>query len=224
MPMMKPRRRITKKQMKQDKLVTSTFQVVEYVQEHVTPIVFGLIALVALIILVVIISWSSKAKEKSAGELLGRAQIVYQMGDYTTAVQLFEPILRQYGGTKSAGQATYFLANSYFFTKDFDKALEYYEKFVAKSHKFPFLAASAIAGVAACYEQKEAFSDAARWYEKAAKEYQDFYLAPDYLLSSGRCYEAAGDSENARRVYQNIVDLYPESPSLQQAKLTLAEL
>ena len=224
MPMMKPRKRITKKQMKQDKFVTQTFKVFEYVQEHSRTLFLGAIGIIAVLLIGFVIMNSKKQKEIKAEAQLGRAQIAYQAGDYTNAIRFFEPVLRLYKGTRSATQATYFLANCHFFLEDYDKALEYYENYATKSHRLPSLAAAAIAGAAACYEQKGEYAEAGRRYEKAASEYQDLYLSPSYLLSAGRCYKESGDTENARRVCQKIVDLYPESRPLQQAKLTLAEL
>ncbi|MFQ6091262.1 MAG: tol-pal system YbgF family protein [bacterium] len=224
MPMLKPRKRITKKQIKQDKLVTYTFKIVDYIQDHSRQFTFGVVAIIAVLLIGFIVAKGKKQKELNAAILLGKAQLVYESGDYAGAAHLFESVIRQYGGTENGGRATYFLANCYFFTGDVDQALKYYEKYVAKYHRLPSLTASAMAGAAACYEQKGEYAEAARRYEKAATEFRDFYAAPDYLLDAGRCYQAAADTANARKVYRKIVDLYPESKSLQQAKLSLAEL
>ena len=223
MPMMKPRKRITKKQMKEDKFVTSTFKVVEFVQEHSTQLIFGCIVVIVIILAGFFIANSKKQKNLEADAQLGRALLVYQSGDYAGAVNLFEPILRSYGGTQSASQATFLLANCHYFTGNYDKALEYYNKYTTMGHTLSSLKASAVQGAAACHEQKGDYAEAARIYEKAANEFSDYYQAPEYLLSAGRCYEASEQAEEAKRVYQKIIDVYPESQSIQQAKLTLAE-
>ena len=223
MPMMKPRKRITKKQMKEDKFVTSTFKAIEFIQNYSKHLVLGFIAIVVVVIAGLLISSSKRQKDQDAAAQLGMALLVYQTGDYAGAINLFEPVLRTYGGTRSASQATYFLGNCFYFTDDYGKALEYYTKYTTMGHTLPSLKVSAIAGIAACHEQQEEFTEAARYYERAEKECPEFYQAAEFLLSAGRCYEASDQKEDAKRVYQKIVDLYPESQSIQQAKLTLAE-
>ncbi|UCE19261.1 MAG: tetratricopeptide repeat protein [Gemmatimonadota bacterium] len=223
MPMLKPRKRITKKQMKQDKLVTYSFKVLNYVQDHSRQFIFGITGLIVVLLIGFLMVSSKKKKEISAANMLGSSEIVYQSGDYQNSIPLFESVIQRYDGTRSSAHATYLLANAYFFTGNFDKAHQYFERYVNKYHKLPTLTASAIAGVAACYEEKEDYIEAGRWYERAASEFQDFYMAPEYLLSAGRCYESAGDTEKAKRVYQRIVDQYPESNSIQQAKVSLIE-
>ena len=223
MPMLKPRKRVTKKQMKQDKLVTYTFKAFDYIQDHSKQFIFGVAALIIVLLIGFLVVNSKKKKELNAANMLGSAQIVYKMGDYQNAIPVFESVVRRYGSTKSGAHARFLLANSYFFAGDIDRALDHYKRYAEKYKELPSFTASAIAGVAACYEEKGEYIEAGRWYEKAATKFQDLYMAPEYLLSAGRCYESAGDTTTASRVYQNIVDLYPESKSTQEAKISLAQ-
>ena len=223
MPMLKPRKRVTKKQMKQDKLVTYTFKAFDYVQDHSRQLIFGVLGIIIVLLIGFLFVSSKKKREIQAANMLGTAEIVYHMGDYENSIPILESVVLQYGGTNSGAHATYLLANSYFFSGNFDKALENFEKYVNKYHKLPLMTASALAGIAACYEEKQDYLEAGRRYEKAATEFQDSYMAPEYLLSAGRCYESAGDREKAKNVYTRIVDLYPESKSIQQAKVSLVE-
>jgi len=220
---LKPRKRITKKQIKEDKFVTNTFKVVEFVQEHMTQLILGVVAIVVIVAISILVTNSRKGKELEAAAQLGRAQLVYQTGDYEGAVHLLEPVLRQYGGSISASQATYYLANCHYFSDNYDKALEFYKKYLNMKHTLPSLKASAMAGVAACHEQKGEFSDAARQYEEAVKVFPEYYQAPEFLMSAGRCFESAGQTEEAKKAYQKVVDAYPESNSIQMAKIAVSE-
>jgi len=224
MSMLKPRKRITKKQMKQDKFVSTTFQIQEFIRSKSRQVLYGAAGLLILIIVFSIMTGQTRKKEQRASVQLSQAQLYYQSGDYATSAGMFSDIVNRFKGTQSASQSTFYLANCHFFNGNYESALEYFEKYLHGSHQNSAFKASALAGIAACHEQKGSYGKAAEYYERAASEHRDFYAAPDYLIAAGRCYESTGDMEKARRIYQEVVDEYPNAKSLPQAKLALAQL
>ena len=55
-------KRITKRRMKEDKLVSSTFKATEYIQKNQTPFIVGTLVVAAVFVLVVFMRWSGDRK------------------------------------------------------------------------------------------------------------------------------------------------------------------
>lgn len=222
--MLKPRTRLTKKKLKEDKLVTAYFKAIDYYQLYQKYILGGVGALVILILLIVYISQTREANElKASGDLsAARAQLARM--NYPAAIDSLQKIIVRYEGTRSAGDATFYLANTYFQRQEFDLAEKYYQDYLDSYSGDPIISYSAMAGVAACLEEKEEYKAAADMYEKAASKYDKVFSAAEGLMSAGRCYDAAGIKEKAKEMYQLVVEKYPNSGYKKDAELNLAEL
>jgi TolA-binding protein len=77
--------------------------------------------------------------------------------------------------------------------------------------------------VAATQEERGEFAKAAKLYEEAANDYADSYRAPQLLMSAARSYKQANQAEAARRVLQKLIDKYPKSSLVEDAKMLMAE-
>lgn len=222
--MLKPRTRITKKKLKEDKLVTAYFKAVDYYQLYQKYILGGVGALVILIVMIIFISQARKSDELKASSKLAAARAELARMNFPAGIDSLQKIIAQYDGTKNAGDATFYLANTYFLQKQVDLAQKYFEEYVNSYGGESNTTYSAMAGVAACLEEKQEFKAAAEMYEKAAAKYDDVFNAPEGLLSAGRCYKAAGLKEKAKKVYQQVLEKYPNSGVKNDAELNLAEL
>ena len=87
------------------------------------------------------IEGSLRAKETSAegkgvptraGDLYKDAYETYQKGDYEAARRKFEAFLKQYPNTELSDNAQFWIGESYFGKKDYEKAILEYEKAIAK--------------------------------------------------------------------------------------------
>jgi tol-pal system protein YbgF len=87
------------------------------------------------------IEGSLRAKETSvegkgvsgrAGDLYKDAYETYQKGDYEGARRKFEAFLKQYPNTELSDNAQFWIGETYFAKKDYEKAILEYEKAIAK--------------------------------------------------------------------------------------------
>ncbi len=221
--MLKPRKRLTRRQIKEDKLVTYYFKVNDWVNRHAMQVLAG--AVVVILILLAGTLWSQKQR-KAEGEAsveLTKARIAYDQGQYKQAITVLEDLVTRHGSTRSGTTGLYYLANAYFNTGDYDAAQRYFEAYERKG-KDELLKAAAKAGVAACLEQKGEYLEAAKVYEETVKKYPKHFAAPQYLMDAGRNYALAGNLEDAKRVYQMITEKYPKSVLVSEAQIRLAEL
>jgi tetratricopeptide (TPR) repeat protein len=218
------KRRIRKHELKEDRFVTTTFRVTSMVRENQSTFLTVLAALVVLVIVIVVLTSGRSQTHEAAAQLMGEADMLYQIGRYREAIQQCQIVLDQHGKTREAGLAAFFSADSHYKLGDYQQALEAFKLYVDKYHYDPLLVASSLTGLAACHEQLGHFADAGEFYRKAADQHLDFYAAPEALMSAGRCFFTSGDFEQAIEAYNYLVENFPESRYSDQAKMLSAEI
>ena len=203
--MLKPKRKITKQNLKEDKLVKTTLQVKNYLEEN-SKQVFYFVSGVLLVIL--IIMWyryySQKTNEEAIAQL-GMAQIEFTNGNYDKATKRLLTLIQEYNNTIEAEQGMFLLANIYYQQNNFPQARQYFKEFVDSYSGSPILLASGYAGLAACYETENNFTEAGRFYEKAAREAGEFIEADEYCFLAGICYKKAGETNKAKKQFESLI-------------------
>jgi len=222
--MLKPRKRLTKRQVKEDKLITIYFQVVEFYKQYQNYILGALGVVVIVILLSAYISNTRAQKEQKASATLATARLELANMNIDVAIDSLERLVTEYDGTKSAGTGCFYLANSYFLKKNYDSAQKYYEKYLSSYEDNLILASSAMSGVAACFEEKEEYRQAAEMYQKTVRKYPNVFNVAEKLMNAARCYRLAGVKEEARTIYQQIIDEYPNSGFKNDADIYLSQL
>jgi outer membrane protein assembly factor BamD (BamD/ComL family) len=215
--------RITKKEIKQDKFVTYSLKASEWVQKHLNEVLIGAggVILVAAILFFVISSQGKK--QRKAAELLGQASLELQTGNMGQAVGGLQTVLNKYGGTKSAGKAAFLLASAFFYSRDYVQAQTFFETYLEKYHEDPLLSASAQAGIADCHMQRGNFIPAAEAFVEAASLDPPDFLASQYLFKGACAFLKAEQKDKAKELLNRLIEEYPDSREVHQAKLKLAE-
>lgn len=209
--MLTPRKRIKKKDLKEDKLVTFYFKGRDWIEDNYK-IIAGALAVVVLVIAIgIVMTNRSKRAESQASVEFAKAARVYQSNDYRNAADMFTTIVNNYGGTPSGKLSRFYLAQSLYKTEQYAEAAEHFKKFYSSFGADEHLKATAIAGHAACIEQQGNYEQAAKKYEDALNKYPDAPQAAHYALRAARSYEQAGNDEQARALYQKIIKEYPDS-------------
>ena len=222
--MLKPRKRITKKEIKEDALVTTYVRVQKFIQHHGKYVNITVAVLVGIIVVSVFMIRSKRRAEMTASGKVGVAEYYYHTQNYSRAIPELTAILETYSGTRGAGSAVFMLANIHYETGEIEEAEKYYQLFVDKYENNDVFTASSLAGIAACYESREQFLEAAQHYERAGKKYPDLFSAPYHLKNAARCYLIAGEKEKAKNHYALILEKYPESDVKQEVEFLLASL
>lgn len=217
--MLTPRKRITKKQLKEDKLITYAVKSKEWLDENIKYVSGGLIAVIVVIAAIFIISNTRKNAEAATSVELASAVQVYESRDYTNAVTLFTNIVNNNKSTQSGKLARYYLAQSLYKTGEYGAAQEHFRKFASSFRADDYLKNVALAGEAASLEQQDQFADAAAKYESIGKKYTDSPHIARYFLRAARCYSLAGNNTKAKEIYQLIIEKYPDSQEKNDALL-----
>ena len=133
-------------------------------------------------------------------------------------------IVEKYGRTRSGKLAKYYLARTFYQNQDYENAQLYFEEFAKSFSGDEYIKAAALGGIAACLEQKEEYTAAARQYEKVVEKYPETILASGYLIRAARCYTHADQLEKANELYKKIIDEYPDSQEKDEAVMLDAML
>ncbi len=214
--MLKPKKGISKKEIKEDKLVTAYFESRRWIDENRRLMSYIVAIPVVLIIVVWFVANNRSQNNQRATTDLAKVYQLYDQGQYKLAVdgipqeniRGLQSIVDDYGSTPSGEMAKLYLADCYFNLKDYDKALKYYSD-VDLGDKL--LSSSALAGEAACHEAKGEHAEAAALYEKAASKYATALQAPDDLFNAAHNYSRAGKKAKAVEMLNRIKKEFPNT-------------
>jgi tetratricopeptide (TPR) repeat protein len=225
--MLNPKRKITKKEMRQDGLMSAYANATSWYYQYKNIIGYSVFALVVAIVAIIFYTNNRHNKNVEAATKLGNVMAIYDAasndprqyqiaidGQRERGIMGLKEIVDTYGGTESGEHARLYLADAYLNLGHFDEAYKQYDNFSGGNK---LLKASALAGAASCLEQKGDFKSAASSFEKAAGLVSDKSSTPDYLSSAARCYGLGGDKEKAVTLYKKLKQDYPQSPAARDA-------
>lgn len=222
--MLKAKKRLTRREIKQDKLVTTYFKTLDFLSKFKREFTYGLVALIAVGALGFFVVNSKRSAEKKAAVEFARGKAAFDNGDFAAAIDVFTALTADFSGTKSAGWGNIYLGKANLKMNNFEAAEKYFRTYLDDYDADPLLSLAAATGIAASYDQRGDYAKAAQFYENAAKTYKASFKAPELLISAARCYRLSGQKDDARRVLQMVIADYPESQSVSDAKMYLSEI
>jgi tetratricopeptide (TPR) repeat protein len=227
--MLRPKKKIARRELKQDTLGTSYAKVTNFYEQNKRNISIGITALVALIIIGVIYFKNKAENNDRATAQMSQVRPYYDNGQYQPAIDGaperniagLKSIVENYGNSRSGEIARFYLADCYFQLGKYDEALKNFEDF---SPSDDMLAASRFAGIGACQEVLGKYQDAAENFEKAAgKQKTEASAAEDYA-NAARTYALAGDKERALELYKRLKKSYPTTAQGREAERFITQL
>lgn len=220
---MSPKGRITKKEAKEDKLVTFTFRMTEFYQKYSNQVLVGVGVLVVVVVVAYLLLNGRAGQTKEAQALLGQANLELRVGDVQQGISTLDMIVRRFPETQSGKRAIFLLGNAYFYSKEFQLSKTTFEKYLLVG-KEAYLLASAQAGIAQCCMEMGNLSLAGENFLKAAQESPGDFLKREYMLGAALALSKTEKKDKARQVCQELIKQFPESPQAQQAKIDLAQM
>lgn len=228
--MLGKKKKLTKKDIKQDKLVEFYYKTQDYIQKNQKKVLIYLGAFVGVILLVIFYSNYRSSKNEEAGQLLSKVMDLYDAGSYLEAIEGkqgtprikgLKEIVNEFGSTENGETAKIYLANSYAFLGQYEKAFQYYKDYGGSND---LLKATALAGQASYYSVKGDYEKAAKLYKQAAYISEINPNRPDYLLQAGINYMQINKKDEAKNLFQIIKDDYKASNAHAQVDRYFLEL
>jgi tetratricopeptide (TPR) repeat protein len=227
--MLSPKKKISKRELKEDALVTSYVKVTSFYERNKKNISIAVTVVVVLIIASVVFLKNRADNSEKASSQLGEVFSLYDNGQYQQAIDGLpernitglKSIVDNYGSLRAGNYARFYLANAYFHLGKYDLSLEQFEDF---SPTEDVLAVSRLAGIGSCYEAMGKYKEAAENYEKAGAKYPQDVNAAENLSNAARAYGRAGEKETAIELYKKVKKNYPTSPFARDADRYIAGL
>ena len=140
--------------------------------------------------------------------------------DWAKTQDLFQKVIHDYSLSKASRLALPQAAYAAYRQKKYDDAIGLYEKFLSKIGDEPNYSMLTQMALAACYEKKGSMDKAIQLLEPLSQEKANPFreLA---MLNLARVYLLAHRTEDSKKVLEEFVKEFPDSPFLPMAKALL---
>lgn len=227
--MLEKKKKITKKEIKQDTLVTTYYKAYNFFLEHQAKILIALAAVALIVVSIVIYSNKRSSDNLTAANLLAKVIPLYDAGQYQQAIEGIKAqnivglksIVENYGSTEQGETAKIYLANCYLFLNKIDSAYEMFKDYDGSN---PLFKAASLAGQAAYYETKKEYEKAVDAYKDAAKISKENPLNADYLLKAGINLLRLNKKSEAKTIFELIKKDYKNYPEAREVERYIVQV
>jgi len=203
--MQHPRKKITRKELKQDRFITATLKAKDFLEKNSKLVIRSIFGLLIVVVIIVFFVRSKQTANVNAANMLSRVQFMLGGPQQEAAVDSLKIIVDRYDGTAAAGKATYLLAKIYWEKNDFENAKVYFKKYIDDYFNETVVSQSAFAGYADCLIREEDYQGAAEYYERAAEVDPEYPETPEFLFSAATAYKDAGKIEKAQKLVERLL-------------------
>lgn len=217
--------KLTKRQMKEDPLVTAAFRATEVWERFGRTILIavGGILLLGLLIFFVLRT-RAQAEQRAMGDLF-RASVMLSQGDAQSAAPMLKELVDNSPGTNAARDATLLLGDAMMAQRNPKEAASWYQKYVDKAGGDKTREQAGYLGLGAALEDGGQFVPAAEAYAKSADRADSDNIRGRALLAEARSLSRAGQNQKAIELYRKIAVLPgAEIPIKDAAAMHLGEL
>jgi TolA-binding protein len=222
--MQHPRKKITRKELKQDRFITATLKAKDYLEKNSKLVIRSIFGLAIVIIVVVFFVRSKQKANVNAEGMLSRVQFMLGGSQQEAAQDSLKVIVDRYDGTAAAGKATYLLAKIYWEKNDFENAKVYFKKYIDDYFDETVVSQSALAGYADCLLSEKDYEGAAEYYERAAELAPEYPETPEFLFSAATAYKDAGKIEKAEKLLKRVLADFNNPQIKNKAEVLLEDL
>ncbi len=212
--MAQKKKKITKKEIKEDKLVTYFFETREFLEKYQKQLLIGAAALIVIIVAGILIHNKSVENERTASSELSAIVVSYANFNWQTALngdslQAKPGLLKiadEYGSTTPGEIAKLLAGNAYYGLDEIDLANKYYSDYGGSLNLFD---AASVAGQSACFEANKNYGQAAEFYQLATKKDRYNPLNAEYMMRAAYNYILIGKYGVAEELLNKVQRDYP---------------
>lgn len=227
--MLTKKKKLSRKEIKQDKLVESYYKAYSFFQDNRQRIVMYSGILLALIFVAIFYINNKKQNNQTAGIELSRIMALYDNGSYLEAINGrpgtpiigLKKIVEEYGNTENGETAKIYLGNAYTYLGKTEDAYNSYKNY---NGSIKLYQASSYAGQAAYFAEKKEFDKAADLYQKAAHVTETDVQNADYLVKAAINLMKSGDNKSAKELFEKIQKDYKTSTAARDVQKYLVQL
>ncbi len=205
------KKRIRKKQLKQDKFIQTTFEFTDWIRDNQRAVVY---AALGVILVAVLVSSLMNYRTKQEAQVLNsyyQAMQAYRSGNFALAASDLEKIYGDDGGGSIADQVLYYLANAHYQLGDYGAAQKALERFRDEVGSGSPMSHQAYALLAGTLEQQGDYQKAADTYVDAASTARFPFQVKENRLNAARLYRELGQYDRALEQYDIAIDVLSDT-------------
>lgn len=218
-----------KQEIKPSSMTARYYEVVDWIERSKKEVAIASVVIVVAIAAYFLTGYYKGIDNEKASLELAKVMSIYDSGSYieaidgrpTANVKGLKSLVETYSGTENGEAARIYLANSYYALGKYAQAREQYDEYSGSNE---LLKATALAGLAACYEAEKKPEEAAEYYLKASDVTEDMVFKPQYLLFAGINYLEAGNSAEAKKIFKLVKKDYSKSAFVRDIDRYLAQV
>jgi TolA-binding protein len=220
---------VSKQEIRRNALAEWVVVAVQFTRRRWQIVVAGLVGVLVLLGALAAYSWYQARREAEARKVVVDAELALR-GDAPgaapkteEAAKLLQQVADTYRGTVSAEEALIRLGNLHYAAGKHDQAAEAYGRYLGDYPRGRFALMAAI-GQAYGLEVKGDLDGAARALSEALDRHRSSPLAGEAYTTLGRLYEVQKKPDEAAKIYNEIIDKYPQTQWAQNATYRLTVL
>lgn len=225
------KKRLTRKELlkEPDEFMTTTGQIIRWAKANPKPIMYGVGAFLAIIVLVSLYGFYQDNRAQVSAELLSQILSQYGQasadGDPSQALAAvapnFDRLVEKFDGQPAGKLGCLFYAHFCLKAKEPQKAAELYSKALKLLGDDPAMKPIILYGLASAHQAGGDTSEAISTYEKILS-LETTTNKDSALFHLGRLYTEKGEPEKSREMYEKLAADYPDSTFAQMAKERVA--
>ncbi|MDA8142030.1 MAG: tetratricopeptide repeat protein [Desulfobacteraceae bacterium] len=214
------KKRVTRKELvkEPDEFITLTGKVIQWARQNTKPLIYGICAFLALILLISGFRYYNNHQEAAASDLLSKSLMSYQEADrkdepekaLAAAKPEFERLINEYGGTSEGRIGGILYGHMLLAGHEPAEAAGFYEKALNNAENDPILRNVILNGLATVAMEKEDNAAAIGYLEKITAG-RESVLKDSALFNLGRLYRISGDLEKSKKAFSQLVADFPDS-------------
>ena len=213
--MLKPKRKITKKEIQRDPFIENIFTFKKHINQKKSIYTKMIIGVFAVFILSYLYTNNRSSNLEVAETLMSKAMVYVDIDDNDNARIYLQEVIDEYGNTNAGLNANYYLGRIYFITGEYEMALPHFERY-AKKGKNPLLSLSTYQGLVSIYKSKQDLPNAIK-YQKISREKANSKKEKAWVsLGLAELTLANGDRNGAIKLISNVLENYEDNFELKQ--------
>ena len=210
---------------KPDEFISFWTKVFGWISEYKLIFSSALGVMVVVIIVIMGMIYGIKKSEDKAFALLQQGIINYQTKLKTNTPETayldvekdFQLIMDKYSNRTGGKLAGFIYANICYAAKDYNKAIELYNKSLINFNDRLFIKNLILNGLGYAYKAKKNYKTAAKYFEIIASD-PYYSIKDEALFNLGELYAAAGDHEKSTSAFKKIISDHSDSMYIELVK------
>jgi tetratricopeptide (TPR) repeat protein len=166
--MLKPKRKISKKEIQRDPFLESIFSIKTHLTEKKQYYTRIILAVLAVFIMGSFYLKSQDSNRETAENILSKAMVFIALNDEDNAMIHLQEVIDEFENTVAGRNASFYIGRIYLDKGEYDLALPHFERYAAKGRN-PILTGSVYQAMVNIYRSKQDLSNAIKFQKMSIK-------------------------------------------------------